>query len=81
MNSQPIEVESYSGSRADERPRIVTIAGRRHSVARVLSESIEETANPGPGRDRRRRYRVLTEDGLVLDLIRTDDGCWALSIP
>lgn len=81
MNSQPIEVESYSGSRSDERPRIVSIAGHRHTVARLLSESIEETANPGRGRERRRRYRVLTEDGLVLDLIRTDDGCWALSIP
>jgi hypothetical protein len=79
MNSQPIFVECYSGSRSDERPRSVTIAGNIHAVTRLLSESIEETTNPGCGRERRRRYRVLTEDGLVLDLIRTDDGRWSLS--
>jgi hypothetical protein len=80
MRSEPVEVESYSGGRADERPRSVTIGVHKHAVAHLLSESIEESDADGL-RERRRRYRVLTEDGLVLELIRTDNGCWFLSLP
>jgi len=81
MTSEQIEVESYSGSRADERPRSLVIGGRRHIVARLLSESIEEPSKVTKERERRHRYHVLTEDGLVLELIRNDDGRWFLSCP
>lgn len=77
--SKRIEVEFYSGSRGDERPRSVTIGGRRHSVLRLLSESIEEPDTVTGPRERTHRYRVLTEDGLVLELFRTGDGGWFLS--
>ena len=76
MTSEQIEVESYSGSRADERPRSVIIGGRSHAVARLLSESIEESADK---RARTHRYRILTDDGLVVELVRTADHRWFLS--
>lgn len=81
MTSEPIEVQCYSGSRRDERPRSVTIGGRKYLVARLLSESIEEPEAGIGRRERTYRYRVLTEDGLVLELFRTDDGRWFLSRP
>ena len=70
-----IEVECYAGGRADERPRRVIIGGREHRVARLLSASIEESAG---SRDRLHRFRVLTEDGKVLVLLRDEDGEWYL---
>jgi len=79
MTSEPVEVVSYSGGRVDERPRSVTIGVRKHTVARLLSESIEESEGIDGSRERRHRYRVLTEDGLTLDLIRSGDGSWLLS--
>jgi len=76
MKSEAVEVECYSGGRADERPRSVIIGGSRHAVARLLSESIEESAEK---RDRTHRYRILTDDGLVVELVRTADHRWFLS--
>ena len=76
MKSERVEVECYSGGRADERPRSVMIGGSRHTVARLLSESIEESAEK---RDRTHRYRILTDDGLVVELVRTADRRWFLS--
>jgi hypothetical protein len=78
MTSQPIEVECYAGGRSDERPSSVTIGGLKHTVARLLSESIEERVDVISARRRRHRYRVFTEDGLVLELIRMEDGSWFL---
>jgi hypothetical protein len=76
MKSEPVEVECYNGGRADERPRSVIIGGRRHAVVRLLSESIEESAEK---RDRTHRYNILTDDGLVVELVRTADRRWFLS--
>ena len=76
MKSEAVEVECYCGGRADERPRSVIIGGRRHAVARLLSESIEESADK---RDRTHRYRILTDDGLMVELVRTADRRWFLS--
>ena len=79
MSSTPIEVEFYSGGRADERPRSVTIEGHRHVVALLLSESLEEPDTQARNRERKRRYRVQTEEGLVLELVRNQDGSWSVS--
>jgi hypothetical protein len=76
MKSEPVEVECYCGGRADERPRSMIIGGRRHAVARLLSESIEESVEK---RDRIHRYSILTDDGLVVELVRTADRRWFLS--
>lgn len=44
-------------------------------VARLLAESIEEAA---ASNEQTRRYRVLTEEGLVLEVVRSSDGTWGL---
>ena len=75
MSFEPIEVECYSGARADERPRRLNIRGRLMVVARVLSESIEEDAE---SKQRGRRYRVITTEGHTLDLLRDHDDRWYL---
>ena len=76
MNFQRVQVECYSGGRADERPRRVTIDGRVHVVARLLSESVEQASG---STDRVRCFEVLTEEGLTVELIRTSDGNWYLT--
>lgn len=70
-----VQVESYAGSRADERPRRVIIEGRKHVVARLLHHSIEEHLS---GNEQTDRYKVLTVEGVVLELIRAADGEWFL---
>ena len=76
MKRYPIRVEFYAGSRGDERPRRVTIDGRKHVVARLLAESVEESAVT---KARTRRYRVLTSEGMVLEILCTADGEWFLA--
>ena len=73
MNLQQVEVECYSGSRADEQPRRVTIDGRRHSVMRLLSQNTEQAVE---SRDLTSRYTVMTEDFLIIELIRTSGDRW-----
>jgi hypothetical protein len=70
-----IQVECYAGSRADESPRRVSIEGRSHTIRQLLSESIEESFGE---RERTHRYRVLTDQGFVLEIIRTAGGEWFL---
>lgn len=70
-----ISVECYAGARADERPRRITIGGREHLVARLLGESVEETFSGG---ERTRRFKVLTDEGLVLEVLHASDGDWYL---
>jgi len=75
MTLRPVDVECYSGSRADERPRIIRTGGREYVVMKLLGESVEESF---VGKSRRRRYKVLTREGLALNLIRAEDGDWFL---
>lgn len=75
MALQSITVECYAGARADERPIRVTIGGRQHLVARLLGESVEESLVT---KEQTRRYRVLTNEGLVLEILRDGDGAWYL---
>ena len=70
-----IRVECYAGGRSDERPRRVTIEDREYIVARLLHESLEESPMK---RERTRRYRVLTLEGLILEIVRNADGDWFL---
>jgi hypothetical protein len=70
-----ISVECYAGARADERPRRLMIGGREHLVARLLGESVEETVS---GSERTRRFKVLTGEGLVLEVLHASNGDWYL---
>ena len=75
MTLRPVIVECYAGGRADETPRRISFGGREHVVARLLAESIEQ---PFESNRQTRRFRVLTDDGLVLEVVRSDDGSWSL---
>jgi hypothetical protein len=78
MPLREVTVECYAGGRADETPRRISIDGREHLVARLLAESVEEPLERN--QQSRRRYRVLTDAGLVLELLRTNDGAWYLAL-
>jgi hypothetical protein len=70
-----VQVECYSGGRADERPSRVRDGATVHAIARLLaSEFVEDCTT----RKRSRRFIVLTGEGLTLDLIETGDGTWYL---
>ena len=75
MMRKRIRVECYAGARGEERPRRMTIDDREHIIARLLGESLEESPMK---RGRTRRFRVLTLEGLVLEIVRTADGDWFL---
>ena len=75
MKFRSVQVECYSGSRADERPRRVVIDGCEHLVAHLLGESIEESAET---RERITRFTGLTEEGQTIELIHTEGGEWYL---
>jgi hypothetical protein len=75
MQRLPVQVECYAGGRADERPRRVLIADRWHRVARLLASSHEQALTTAASR---RRFLVVTEDGLKLDLVCTASGDWFL---
>jgi len=74
MRQRTIIVECYAGTRADQTPRRIRFGGREHVVSRLLAESIEQPLGIG----QQRRYKVLTEEGLVLELVRSSDGAWRL---
>ena len=75
MKLRTIRVECYAGGRADETPRKISFDGREHVVARLLAESIEESP---ASNQQTRRYKVLTDEGLVLEVVRLSDGTWRL---
>ena len=75
MVSDNIRVECYAGGRADERPRRVTIGTREYCVSRLLGEWIEA---PLGSNQQQRRYKILTTDGVVLEIVRSNDGTWRL---
>lgn len=75
MKLRAIKVECYAGGRADETPRRISFDGREHVVARLLAESIEE---PPASNQQTRRYKVLTDEGIMLEVMRLGDGTWRL---
>ena len=75
MRSIEIQVECYAGGRAEETPRRITLDGQQHTVMRLLAETIEESAGT---KERNRRYKVLTDQGKVLEIERSSEGVWRL---
>jgi hypothetical protein len=51
------------------------IDGREHIVARLISESVEQSPD---SQEHTRHYKVLTETGLALEVLRSSDGKWYL---
>ena len=75
MKFFPIQVDCYSGSRADERPRRIVIDGSEFIVTRLIAESIEEVVE---SKERVKRFTVLTERGQTIELTCTESGDWQL---
>lgn len=75
MKLRTVRVECYAGGRADETPRRIGFDGREHVVARLLGESVEVSL---ASNQQTRRYKVLTDEGLVLEVVRSSDGAWHL---
>jgi hypothetical protein len=75
MTLQTVRVECYAGVRADETPRRISFGGREYVVARLLAESIEESL---ASNQQTHRYKVLTDEGFVLEVVHSSDGAWHL---
>lgn len=45
-------------------------------VARLLAESVEMSLIT---KAQTRRYKLLTDEGLVLEVVRSSDGAWRLA--
>jgi hypothetical protein len=75
MTLRTVRVECYAGGRADQTPRRIGLDEHEHVVARLLEESVEESLESN---QQSRRYKVLTEEGLVLEVVRSSDGAWRL---
>jgi len=75
MRSIEIQVECYAGGRAEETPRRITLDGQQLTVTRLLAETIEEHAGT---KEQTRRYKVLTDQGKVLEIVRSSEGVWSL---
>jgi hypothetical protein len=70
-----VKVDCYAGGRADETPRRIILSECEHVVTRLLAESVEESPR---SKHQTRRFKVLTDQGLVLEVVRLEDGTWNL---
>ncbi|HXF41998.1 MAG TPA: hypothetical protein VN687_19935 [Blastocatellia bacterium] len=52
------------------------IDGREHVVARLLEETLDESSD---SKAQRRRFKLVTEEGIVLEVICSGDGAWYMS--
>jgi len=75
QGSTPINVECYSGGRADETPRRIIVGDQIHVITRLIEEWLDETSAT---KEQTHRYRVLTEAGVTLEITRSSDGQWFL---
>lgn len=73
----PVQVKCYAGSRADELPRRVTIDKVEMFITQVIDSSVEESSC---SRERIYRFKVITEDGSVLKLLKSVEGDWYLEL-
>ena len=75
MKLRRVQVHCYAGGRADEYPRRVVVDGLEYTVARLLCSSIEEDPK---SKERRHRFTVRTEEGIVLEVVKASDDHWYL---
>jgi len=64
MKLHNIQVGTYSGYKADERPLEFTFKGKRHKIKEIISQTYEEIS----GKGLRKRYTIKTDDGLTFKL-------------
>ena len=64
MKLHDIQVRTYSGYKADERPFAFTFEGKKHKINEIISQAYEEIS----GKGLRRRYTIKTDEGLTFKL-------------
>jgi hypothetical protein len=75
---RPVEVECYSGCRAEETPRAVTLGRARLEISAVLSSERRSD------RETRRSFEVFRcrlADGRALLLEKSEEGAWRARLP
>ena len=65
MKLHDIQVSTYSGYKADERPLKFIFHGKTHTINEILRQTYEEI----PGRGLRKRYTIKTDEGLTCKLL------------
>lgn len=75
MKLHDIQVSTYSGYKADERPLEFTCEGKKHKIKEILSQTYEEIS----GKGLRRRYTIKTDEGLTFKLFHDENqSLWFL---
>ena len=64
MKLHDIQVSTYSGYKADERPCKFIFKGKTHTIKEIINQTCEEI----PGKWSRRIYDIKTDEGLTFKL-------------
>lgn len=64
MKLHDIQVSTYSGYKADERPCKFIFKGKTHTIKEIINQTYEEI----PGKWSRRIYEIKTDEGLTFKL-------------
>jgi len=64
MKLHDIQVSTYSGYKADERPLEFTFEGKKHTIKEITNQTYEEIS----GKGLKRRYTIKTDEGLTFKL-------------
>ena len=65
MNLHDIQVSTYSGYKADERPLRFVFKGKTHTIKEIITQTYEEIR----GKWLRRVYDIKTDEGLTFKLL------------
>ena len=65
MQLHDVQVGTFSGYKADEKPRSFIFEGKTHKIKEILSQTYEEI----PGKGLKRRYTIKTDEGLTFKLL------------
>ncbi len=68
MKFHPIQVHTYSGYKADERPLKFEHEGKEHSVREIINQTHEEIV----GKGMRRKFTVRTEEEQIFTLFHEE---------
>lgn len=65
MKLYPIQVHTYSGYKADERPLRFEHEGKEHIICEIINQTLEELFDKGM----RRKFTVRTEEKKIYTLL------------
>jgi len=65
MKLHDIQVSTYSGYKADEKPLEFTFEGKKHKIKKITSQAYEEI----PGVGLRKKFNIETDEELTCKLL------------